>query len=754
MNFLDVRTVMFSHLVTDALCTAVLVFLWGQNRKRFAGTFYWVLDFAFQTTAALLIVLRGSVPDWASMDVSNTLVVLGALLGYWGLSRFAGVRSRQIHNGVLLAAFIVVHLYFTFIRPSLAARNLNVSLGLLAMCFQCVWLVMRRVGPGMRGMTRWVGLVFGVFCLVSIVRIVVVLASPPASNDFFRSGSYDKLLLMSYQALLILLTFALALMINQRLLGEIRTQEEKYAKAFRSSPYAITLTRPSDGLMLEVNDGFVKITGYPAGEAVGKTTRDLKLWASEEDRAAVVDELSRAHRVGEREFLFRKRSGELLTGLFSAEIITIGDQPWILSSINDITERKRAEEALRRHAERLRILHDVDQAVLQAVDPPDAIARTALEHLRGLLSCQSARIDIFDLETREVQASPAGAGAETVARTGADLELLRHGNPEIVEDVSRTGSPPASARALPGEGVRAFVNAPLLTERGLIGVLTIGWEDPRAISREETDVAAEVAAEIAIAIEQSRLRLEARRSAADLEQRVTERTAQLEGANKELEAFAYSVSHDLRSPLRAIDGYTRILLEDHGSCLNAEGKRVCTVISESARDMGRLIDDLLSFSRLARAAVQPSSVDMEALAEATFMELVPATDRERILFRRGPLPAATGDPGMLRQVWMNLLSNAIKFSSRRERPVIEAYSNSRQGDVVYSIRDNGAGFDMHYVDKLFGVFQRLHSQKEFEGTGVGLAIVQRIVHRHGGRVWAEGETDGGATFHFTIGKAV
>ncbi len=244
---------------------------------------------------------------------------------------------------------------------------------------------------------------------------------------------------------------------------------------------------------------------------------------------------------------------------------------------------------------------------------------------------------------------------------------------------------------------------------------------------------------------------EIRQLNADLEERVRERTAQLEAANKELEAFSYSVSHDLRAPLRAIDGYSNILLEDHEPRLDAEGKRVCSVISESARTMGDLIDDLLAFSRVGRTAMHFSRIDMAALARSIFFELTDPEGRERIDFHVGPLPAAVGDAPLIRQVWTNLISNAVKFSSGKERAVIEVGCGQVDGESVYSIRDNGAGFDMKYVDKLFGVFQRLHSTTEFDGTGVGLAIVQRIIHRHGGRVWAEGATGMGASFHFTMG---
>ncbi|MBN1691799.1 MAG: HAMP domain-containing protein [Dehalococcoidia bacterium] len=236
----------------------------------------------------------------------------------------------------------------------------------------------------------------------------------------------------------------------------------------------------------------------------------------------------------------------------------------------------------------------------------------------------------------------------------------------------------------------------------------------------------------------------------ELELRIHERTAQLEAANRELEAFSYSVSHDLRAPLRAIDGYTRILLEDYRPLLDDEGKRICSVISEGAHKMSDLIDDLLTFSRLGRSALNPSNIDMEAMARAVFQELTTGQSLKRIDFELDSAPPAMGDPALLRQVWANLLSNSIKFSQKKKRAVIKVRGERSEIETVYSVQDNGVGFDMQYVNKLFGVFQRLHSVKDFEGNGVGLALVQRVIHRHGGRVWAEGETGKGATFYFTL----
>jgi PAS domain S-box-containing protein len=236
----------------------------------------------------------------------------------------------------------------------------------------------------------------------------------------------------------------------------------------------------------------------------------------------------------------------------------------------------------------------------------------------------------------------------------------------------------------------------------------------------------------------------------ELEQRVADRTKELKNINKELEAFSYSVSHDLRAPLRAIDGYTNILLEEYTNNLDNEGRRICGVISSETKRMGQLIDDLLSFSRLSRSEFNISMVNMNELVNLVIEELSTVYNMSKIDLCIDDLPEVKGDLNLLRQVWTNLISNAFKFSAKKERPIIKIKGNIEKNRIVYSIEDNGAGFDMQYSEKLFGVFQRLHSSKEFDGTGVGLAIVQRIIHRHGGDIRVDAEPGKGAEFIFTL----
>lgn len=235
-----------------------------------------------------------------------------------------------------------------------------------------------------------------------------------------------------------------------------------------------------------------------------------------------------------------------------------------------------------------------------------------------------------------------------------------------------------------------------------------------------------------------------------LEQRVAERTTQLAAANKELEAFSYSVSHDLRAPLRAIDGFSKILEDDLLPKADGDTRHLLAGIQKNARRMGHLIDDLLSFSRLSRSALTVSEVNLAELFREAFQELRGQNPERNIEFLLHPLPPVRGDEASLRQVAVNLLSNSIKYSRPREVARIEVGSINQDGQTVFFVKDNGVGFDMKYAEKLFGVFQRLHSEREFEGTGVGLAIVQRIIRRHNGKIWAEAAVNQGATFYFTL----
>jgi signal transduction histidine kinase len=301
-------------------------------------------------------------------------------------------------------------------------------------------------------------------------------------------------------------------------------------------------------------------------------------------------------------------------------------------------------------------------------------------------------------------------------------------------------------------GLRACWSTPIRCGRGnVLGTFAIYYRNPRHPSAFEMEVIERATHVVRIAIERSMAEENLRRFHAELEKRVEERTLELQAANRELESFSYSVSHDLRAPLRAMGGFSRMVLEDYAGRLDEEGRRMLGVIHSEAGRMGRLIDDLLAFSRLVREPIEPVWIDMETMARDVFDELAARSPERRLRLVLHKLPPAFAAEAMIRQVWVNLISNAIKFTRVRDAGEIGiSASVNGDGGRTYHVKDNGAGFDPRHAGKLFGIFQRLHSQQDFPGTGVGLALVQRIIQRHGGRIWAEAEVDRGATFHFSL----
>ncbi|MDD2365694.1 MAG: DUF3365 domain-containing protein [Desulfuromonadaceae bacterium] len=332
----------------------------------------------------------------------------------------------------------------------------------------------------------------------------------------------------------------------------------------------------------------------------------------------------------------------------------------------------------------------------------------------------------------------------------------------------RQDAPPGLQNLYPGEGgfnektgvyraiesirmpINDEISATLISTISLsvgIAVMIILFFFNKRLKIRVSDKTASLEAEIN---EHRQARVEIQRLNSELEQRVAERTSQLESANKELEAFCYSVSHDLRAPLRHIDGYVDLLISRCRGGLDEKGLHYVDTIASSARQMGILIDDLLQFSRTGRAEMRNEVIDMNQLINEVIEMLDDGSRSPKIEWAIEKLPQVRGDYALIRQVWANLLGNAVKYTRSNETARIEVSSNFENGETVFAVKDNGVGFDMQYVSKLFGVFQRLHSQEQFEGTGIGLATVQRIINRHGGRVWAEGKLNHGAAFYFTL----
>ena len=416
----------------------------------------------------------------------------------------------------------------------------------------------------------------------------------------------------------------------------------------------------------------------------------------------------------------------------------------------NITERRRALDALQQYSKQKEILQAIDHAILNA-QSPEEIAQAAMTRINELIPCRRASVAVFNEESGIARLIAIYANHDTALGPGAELPMaafgpkneLINGKPLVAANID-TSRPEDSI--VHSEGVTAYVTLPLIAEGDLIGVMNIGVNDAEKLADEQVEIARTIAASLSIAIHQSRLREAVEQHAEELEKRVAERTA-------EIESFSYSVSHDLRTPLLTIDGFSQILLEDHGESLDEDGKRLLNIISENTKKMGKLIDDLLRFSRLGHRELILAEVNLDQVVEAAWQDIQLSLIDRDIQLGKDALGKAYGDFDMLKIVFVNLLANAVKFTRYANVARIEIGVQEIDNVPTYYIKDNGVGFDMAYAGKLFGVFQRLHAGDDFDGTGVGLAIVSRIVQRHNGRVWAEGEQNKGATIYFTLSQS-
>lgn len=537
--------------------------------------------------------------------------------------------------------------------------------------------------------------------------------------------------------------------ITERKLAE--KAQRKQLAAMEAAPDGIALLN-QDEVYTYMNQAHAKIYGYDRPEElIGKT---WKLLYPEDEikriEQEVMPELWEKGRWRE-EFTGKRRDGSV----FDVEVsLTALQDNEMICVCRDVTERKRADEALRQSVERLRIMQEIDRSIL-AAQSAEEIARVALRRLRELVPTERITVALKGPAPDEATVLATDEDAERDLEAGKRLplepygnlavrisETLQRGETYLLDTLNAPDSVPA-VREMRTTGRRYYFIVPLLADGELIGSLSLGTNRPSDLSAEHLEIARGIADGLAIAVGQARLREQIEQHAAGLEKRVAERTA-------ELEAFSYSVSHDLRTPLLTIDGFSRMLLEDYAGGLDAEGQRLLKIICHNSQNMGRLIDDLLAFSRLGRQEMRPAEIEMRGLADAVWAELVATVPERKLQFHLQPLPAAYGDQAMIRQVFVNLFANALKFTGPREVAVIDVGAAQEENHNVYFVKDNGVGFEMKYADKLFGVFQRLHRDDEFAGTGVGLAFVQRIVQRHGGRVWAEGKVGAGATVYFTL----
>jgi PAS domain S-box-containing protein len=530
-------------------------------------------------------------------------------------------------------------------------------------------------------------------------------------------------------------------------LATLAKTEARFKTMFEESPMGIALIDSLTGHIYEVNPRFAAIAGRSREELATITWQQI---THPDDVQANLDNMAALNAGKINGFQMEKRylkpGGATVWVSMTIAPLRVEDaaHPRHLCMIEDITERKRSEQ-LRKDAE-----HELSEK-------RERLALATLHNGIGIwdwnlithkMVWDDSMFALYHIRREDF------VGTEEAWRASLHPEDLARGDQEIADAIAGKRPFDTVFRIVWPNGNIRYIKAVAKIfhdEQGTpVRMLGTNW-DITALKEAESNI---------------------RLLNSELEKRVAERTAELktantniqklnadllaratklEGVNKELESFSYTVAHDLRAPLRAIDGYARMAIEDLSAKIDDQGRRLLQVISAEAKRMGRLIDDLLAFSRISRQQTEPVAINMRALAQEVYDELMKAEPVRNVQLNLQELPAAQGSEAMIRQVWVNLLSNALKFTRKRPVALIEIGAQAdANGGWIYHVKDNGAGFDMRHVDKLFGVFQRLHNQPDFEGTGVGLALVQRILQRHGGRIWAEAEVDKGARFYFTL----
>jgi len=545
-------------------------------------------------------------------------------------------------------------------------------------------------------------LLYGTLAIVFLLGVYIINR---VTSDLTERRLFEEQLLKLSQDL--------ELKVQERT-DEIKTSEERYRYLFENNPMPMWVMDLETFAFLDINEMAVLQYGYSRDEFLSMTAIDIR---PEEDRELFknLDHSFSSSRENYKRGIWNhmKKDGSIIQVEIIAHKILFEGRPARFILANDITERQKAEEKLIKSEELYRnlfenILHGF--AYCKAIFEDDKLkdyiylaVNKEYEELTGLRNLVGKKVSelVPDLP-------------------GRDPEYA-----EIVKRVVQTGKPERFETWVEAIG-KWFSISMYSPENGYFVSLT-------------DDIT-----------ERKKAEQEIKKINEELEQRVINRTEELKKSNDALEAFSYSVSHDLRAPLRGIIGFSAILEEEYAPQLDDEARRVINIIKKNTSKMGQLIDDLLGFSRMSRQTIEKSDINTDTMVRDVVNEL---DDLKNIDWKIQPLPAIRGDANTIRQVWINLISNAIKYSRNANKPAVEIGSLPGAGSITFFVKDNGVGFDSQYKSKLFKVFQRLHAVEEFEGTGVGLAIVEKIISKHGGKVWAEGEQNKGATFYFSLPAA-
>lgn len=538
-------------------------------------------------------------------------------------------------------------------------------------------------------------------------------------------------------------------------LGTTVLQSGDFELLFSRNPHPMWIYDLATLRFLEVNEAAITHYGYSRNEFLAMRITDIR---PQEDLARLLEDVQRRPSIPSDRGSWRhlRKDGGIIAVEVSSQSMHFAGRSAVLVLAHDVTERARVEESLRIEARRLATVVAAQQDIIHAFSV-DAIAERVVERMRELTDADGAALGFIEGDELVYRASTGlvPQGFHMPRTAGLTGVCLHTGKATLVTDLLTEEY--AHRGLVDALGVRSAILVPLTDGDHHVGILLVNASSPGAFSEQDLQAVQLLAGQVgavmsrAAAFEaQQRLLAERAERTQVLEQEVARRTAELETSNEELEAFAYSVSHDLRAPLRAIDGFSKVLLDRYSAGLDETATGYLQRVRAASQKMSMLIDDLLQISRVTRQAMRISAVDLSAMARSIAAELGESAPGRAVEWVIADNLSARGDEALLRVALGNLLGNAWKFTSKNPHARIEVGSIHERGTTVFYVRDDGAGFDMAYAGKMFGAFQRLHSTSEFDGTGIGLATVQRIVHRHGGHIHAEGAPGRGATFHFTL----
>jgi PAS domain S-box-containing protein len=701
-SFLDMRTIFFSMVITTLVCTLVMLLLWKINYKRLSGISFWVIDFAFQTVAVLLVMFRGRIPDLFSVELSNLLSMTGIYMGYRGLECYYHLKSKQWTSHAMLLLFALLFTWSTYIHPELSIRNLIIGVFGFYFSALCVWMLIFRIKPGQRRTAWLVSLVFILFCLVDFTRIVHFFLANPTDNNYMQSGNFETFVAMSYCILIIILAFGLALQFNWTLQNNLAVEEEKFSKAFRTSPYAIVLTRLSDNHILEINETFHRLTGYESEDTIGMTAALLHFWDNPSDRTQVLMELNEGKEVRSREIRFRKKNGDIFTGLYSAQIIQINEEQCLMSSINDISTRKKAEEELRESEAKFKSLFTRMSEGFALHEILYDANRKPIDY--RILEVNHAFVKMVGISIEEAKGQLA-----TAAYKLPEAPFL-----SIYADVAESGEPQAFRSYFP-PFERYYDITVFSPYQGFFATVF-------------SDITEQQKAEDAL----------------------LNNEIHLKNLNATKDKFFSIIAHDLKSPFNSILGFSRLLGDSVRTKDYEHVEQYASIIEKSTQRTMDLLMNLLEWSRSQTGKMEylPEYLELDAIInEVLDLFEQPALQKDIKVHRKLP-PFVTlyADKILLSTILRNLISNAIKFT----HPGGEIHIGVKQaaGMTEICVSDTGIGIRKEDLKKLFRIEESysIKGTMNEQGTGLGLLLCKEFVEKHGGTIRVESTVGKGSVF--------